>query len=493
MASTKANQGKDLEMASTEVPVPCYRFFPSVRIFMIFLAFCSLTAINCGFAAFNFAIVCMVKSSSENGTDPKSESGGEFEWDKSQQANLIAAYAWGAIWTSIPGGWLSDKYGGKFVFLSALLLNVVSTAMSPWAAYRGEAWIFAARFFNGMAGGAGWPSVISLAARWGNPSERAILIALGTVGVQFGQLLTVGVSGVLCHSSAGWPSIFYILAGFSALIAVVWFFFYTDHPDRCRFISSEELRYIKSTNHSAENQPKPKVPWRYILLSTAACSIYLCHFCNIWMVTFLSEFVPTYGKEVLGLNIENNGFYSALPLLTSFVSCLIFGTMADKISCRSRSTTFSVKMFNSFCMGVPCAGLLALAFLDRSSGVGGAVFCLCLCTFFYASGVAGFIRCMVLIAPKFSGTISSVSNVYSYVSSIAMPYVIGVVTKDGSAAGWHYAFYIGLAISLFGGLEFFFFGSGEEQKWAKQNSNDSQAPSSNEKIYQIERLDVLKL
>jgi len=203
--------------------------------------------------------------------------------------------------------------------------------------------------------------------------------------------------------------------------------------------------------------------------------------------------VPTYGKEVLGLDIENNGFYSALPLLSSFVSCLIFGTMADKINCRSRSTTFSVKMFNSICMGVPCAGLLALAFLDRTSGVGGAVFCLCLCTFFYGTGVAGFIRCMVLIAPKFSGTISSVSNVYSYVSSIAMPYVIGVVTKDGSAAGWHYAFYIGLAISFFGGLEFLFFGSGEEQKWAKQNSNDSIAPSSNEKIYQIQRLDVLKL
>lgn len=452
--------------------VPTYRLFPSTRIFMIFLAFCGMTAINCGFAAFNFAIVCMVEPDS-NATQPKGRYAGVFDWDKGEQANLLAAQAWGGILSSIPAGWLSDKYGGKYVFLAALVVNTISTALSPWAAFQGQAWLFAARMFTGMAAGAGWPSVIQMATRWGSPAERASLIAMGTVGCQFGQLLTIAVGGVLCDSNGGWPSIFYIWSGLSGLIAIIWFLLYTDHSDQCRFISAKERAYLQETCHpsSDSKEPKPKVPWRYVLLAPTSMAIYMSHFCNIWLTVFSNEFVPTYGKEVLNLDIASNGFYSALPLLCQFVSCLLFGTMADKISCKSRSVTFSVKFFNTICLGLPCAGLIALSFLDESSGAGVAIFCLCFCAFLYASSVAGFIRCMVLIAPKFSGTISSVSNVYSYVACIAMPYVVGVVTADGTASEWHDAFYICLGLAVFGCVEFLIFGSGEEQSWSKRATN----------------------
>ena len=49
-----------------------------------------------------------------------------------------------------------------------------------------------------------------------------------------------------------------------------------------------------------------------------------------------------------------------------------------------------------------------------------------------------------------------------------MPYAIGAVTADGTVDEWHNAFYIGLAVSVFGCLEFLIFGSGEEQKWLKK-------------------------
>ncbi|XP_030843246.1 sialin-like [Strongylocentrotus purpuratus] len=77
-------------------------------------------------------------------------SSGEFLWDTQTQELLLAGFFYGYIFTQIPGGWLSDKFGMKWVLGFGFLLSSVCTLLGPVAAYAGTEWYFVTRFFSGL-------------------------------------------------------------------------------------------------------------------------------------------------------------------------------------------------------------------------------------------------------------------------------------------------------------------------------------------------------
>lgn len=49
-------------------------------------------------------------------------------------------------------------------------------------------------------------------------------------GCEFGNVLTLGLSGAICKSSLGWPSVFFLCGAIGLLFSAVWFNTVTDHP-----------------------------------------------------------------------------------------------------------------------------------------------------------------------------------------------------------------------------------------------------------------------
>lgn len=148
---------------------PC-RLYPSVRLMMFLLVLLGCTMLGGGFAAFNFAIVCMTN---ETAVDEGQQSGwnqsrcglsagvseeevltkkgydGEFNWDRSVQASLLAAHSIGAIFVNVPAGLFSDRYGSKWIFGVSVLMSGIASALTPVAAYAGVPWLFATRILEG--------------------------------------------------------------------------------------------------------------------------------------------------------------------------------------------------------------------------------------------------------------------------------------------------------------------------------------------------------
>jgi MFS transporter, ACS family, solute carrier family 17 (sodium-dependent inorganic phosphate cotransporter), other len=74
---------------------------------------------------------------------------GEFLWDNTQQGMLFAAIYWGSI-TSLPAGWLSDRYSPRHLLLFSVILNVICSFLTPVAAmYGGYIPMFIVRVFMG--------------------------------------------------------------------------------------------------------------------------------------------------------------------------------------------------------------------------------------------------------------------------------------------------------------------------------------------------------
>lgn len=164
-----AQSVKDIQVGKDPAQVKPHRLYPSVRLLMFLLVLVGCTMFGGGFAAFNFAIVCMVNETdvgdgqsgwngsvcgkgdgvSEEEVLSKKGYDGEFNWDRSVQASLIAAHSFGAIALNIPSGLLADRYGSKLIFGISVLTSGIANAVTPLAAYAGVSWLFAARILEG--------------------------------------------------------------------------------------------------------------------------------------------------------------------------------------------------------------------------------------------------------------------------------------------------------------------------------------------------------
>lgn len=58
-------------------------------------------------------------------------SDGPLLWTEPNQGLVLGSYFWGYLVTQVPGGRVAELYGGKWVFFSAVVINVGATLLSP--------------------------------------------------------------------------------------------------------------------------------------------------------------------------------------------------------------------------------------------------------------------------------------------------------------------------------------------------------------------------
>jgi MFS family permease len=91
-----------------------------------------------------------------NASDPSASAGsggesGEFDWTEAEQGFILGSFFWGYVLTQLPGGLLSQRYGGKWVVGLGLLLTAILTLFIPVAARSGKEYLIAVRIVQGLA------------------------------------------------------------------------------------------------------------------------------------------------------------------------------------------------------------------------------------------------------------------------------------------------------------------------------------------------------
>ena len=85
---------------------------------MIFALFCAFVLCNLDKVNMSVAIAPMAES---------------FGWTSVEKGLVQSAFFWGYAFTQIPGGWLAQKYGGKFVLFAGVILWSFGTPSPPRA------------------------------------------------------------------------------------------------------------------------------------------------------------------------------------------------------------------------------------------------------------------------------------------------------------------------------------------------------------------------
>ncbi|XP_022337131.2 sialin-like [Crassostrea virginica] len=478
-------KGKEIQTDEDEDQVPCCLSQRWKTAYVGFLGFICVYAVRVNLSV---AIVCMVKS--QNSTlgnadndsfliqgdpctaDAESNSvyeHAEFDWSKTTQSTILASFFYGYIVTQIPAGWLADRFGGRRVFGIGMLIAAICTLVFPVCARTSVILVYALRVLLGLSTAVSFPAVQSLWGRWAPPLERSKLISFTYLGTMFGMVGTFSTSGLLCQYGFdnGWGSIFYITGGITFLWVCLWFYVTADTPNQHPRISEAERKYITSSIEYNTSIKTTKTPWKSIALSSVVWACLTAHVCNNWTNYTLLTSLPTFMKEVLKFNIQNNGALSAVPYICQAVSGFLAGQTADIIRSKRILNTTNTRKLYQVTAFIGAGALLVAVGYTTCDQRDTAVALLSLAVMFTGLCRAGYVVNHVDFAPRYAGVLYGITNTVATVPGMVAPIVAGALTPNKSQSEWRYVFFVCAGFDLFGAIVYGLFGSGTIQDWAR--------------------------
>lgn len=106
-------------------------------------------------------------------------SGGEFEWSESLQGLILSSFYWGYVITHLPGGYLAERFGGKYTLSLGILSTAIFTLLTPVVVEAGgSTWLIVLRVLQGLGEGTTFPALSALLAMWIPLNERSKLGSL---------------------------------------------------------------------------------------------------------------------------------------------------------------------------------------------------------------------------------------------------------------------------------------------------------------------------
>jgi len=144
----------------------------------------------------------------------------EYGWNETTIGLLQSVFFYGFTASHLPGGWLADRFGGRRVLGTAVLLWSAITGLTSLAT--GLTTLVAARLALGLGEGVNMPSILNLVARWFPVEERTRATTIAVAGVHTGTLVALPLSAWIA-ASYGWRAVFQSYAVVGLAWVALWF------------------------------------------------------------------------------------------------------------------------------------------------------------------------------------------------------------------------------------------------------------------------------
>ncbi|GIX82940.1 putative inorganic phosphate cotransporter [Caerostris darwini] len=400
-----------------------------------------------------------------NDTHPRKnvQKGIKYSWDSKIQGLILSSVYYGFFFTQLPGGILSERIGAKWIYGSGVLISNVLYMLLPFSASLGYEVFIAVRIIEGFAEGLTFPAINFAISNWSPKSERSRISSIIFLGIPFGMIIGMTVSGVLSSTEflGGWPSTFYLFGS----CGILWFIFWStlvyetpkDHP----YISAEELAYIQD-GQTESFTVKPVVPWKDIFSSLPVWAVIIAHLGNAYAL---------------------DGLLSAIPYVCQIVSSAASSYIADRLRMSNKISITSIRKIMNInrktsiytnillyverdkCFIGPALCLLGIV----ASGCQQILILVLLCSAMFLNGFiySGYNVTHVDMSPEFAGVLYGITCTIANAGGIASPEISGVITASGDPLqNWNLIFCITSAVYFASGVFYAVFASAEKQPWS---------------------------
>ena len=145
----------------------------------------------------------------------------EFDWSTADQGRVKAAFAFGYLFTQVPGGMAGDRIGNKIFQVLALISCAVATMVIPTliatAGAESSPWIVeVACTLMGFCCGAQHPTMTALMKKWCLPAEKNWVASMESLATVSGSLINCLFVASLT-ASLGWRNAMYCVSALNWL------------------------------------------------------------------------------------------------------------------------------------------------------------------------------------------------------------------------------------------------------------------------------------
>src|ERR1700744_5466137 len=359
----------------------------------------------------------------------------ELHLDPIALGYILSAFGWSYVAAQVPGGWLLDRFGSKWVYAVGILTWSLFTMMQGLVGFLSGATaiavLFLLRLLVGLAEAPSFPANARIVAAWFPGNERGTASAFFNSGQYFATVIFTPLMGWIVHSF-GWRYVFYVMGSLGILVGLIWIrtiYGPKDNPG----INEAEFDYIRDggalvdldapkDRKAADSSPK----WDYVaqlLSNRMMLGVYIGQFCINTLTYFFLTWFPVYLVKERGLSILQAGFVATLPALCGFIGGVLGGVISDYILHRTQSLTMARK--------IPIVGgmLLSMSIIGCNYVDGQALVVGFMALAFFGRGIGALGWAVVSdTSPKEAGGVSGgLFNMFGNLSSITTPLIIGYI------------------------------------------------------------------
>ncbi|WP_067932551.1 MFS transporter [Alicyclobacillus kakegawensis] len=254
---------------------------------------------------------------------------------------VLGYFGYGYMAGSIVGGFLADRLGPKWVWLTAGSLWSVFEICMAFAGNIGMAVLggsalagFAVfRILFGISEGPLFSTMNKTVANWASPKEKGFMQAFGLFGVPFGSLITAPIAvGLL--SITTWQTTFIVLGILGLIWVIVWSRVFTDRPEQHPRVTEQELAEIRSqevleNEATLQESEQRGVPWYFFFRrATLVCNA-IGYFAFQYVNFLLLSWTPKYLLDTFHYSLSNLWYMGMIPWIGACVTVLWGGRLSD--------------------------------------------------------------------------------------------------------------------------------------------------------------------
>lgn len=342
----------------------------------------------------------------------------EFHFTDTEFGLILSAFGLGYVLLTAFGGWLVDKWGTRIVWPLAaiswsLCVGLLGIATGFWG-------FVGLRFLLGITEGPHFPAMTRSVSDWLPPQERARALSLGLVAIPLSSVIGAPITAYLV-ADFGWRIMFMAITVVGIIWAIVWYIFFRDNPQDCKYVSESEIKWI-GNDKQIQKEKTSTIDWRFLLTHPALIANNAAYFAFGYMLFFATLWLPGYFLSQHGLNLKSVGWYLTIPWLIGALFLKAGGIISDWLYKKTGSSRIarSHVIWSSQLLAAVC--FVALGF---TSSLGGSLILLSLGLGFGLMPQPAFFSINIDVAKERSGSSQGITSSCLSLAGIIAPVLTG--------------------------------------------------------------------